>query len=227
MFNRNLLLSCLLFFSGISHLYAEALNFNQLEAAYPDTIQEIKPSYIVWKDGSKMLIRRFPLIDLLIANANHVDLKLGSISLDDVQHDSYEPFFRKMYGNSPAEVKKNLVTIYWMSKVYGKQYPLKVTTVNGVDKKLLRISAALEKLPATFYKYVKQPASSYYWRNVAKETYLSLHSFGIAIDINVSQSNYWMWDLERSKKTGEKFHYRNCRYICKRRFCLGWPLVSL
>jgi len=34
---------------------------------------------------------------------------------------------------------------------------------------------------------------------VAKEKYLSLHSFDIAIDINVNYSNYWLWDLQKLK----------------------------
>ncbi|MDA8562142.1 M15 family metallopeptidase, partial [Gammaproteobacteria bacterium] len=160
-------------------------------------------------DGKKMLIRHFPLIDKLIASANNIDLSLGSISREDVRHDAYEAFFRKMYGNSPREVEKKLVKIYWMKNLYGKKYPLKVTTVNGVDKRLQRISAALEKLPPSFHKYVKKPASGYYWRNVAKESYLSMHSFGIAIDINLDYSNYWLWDYLSSKKKLTHLTLRN------------------
>jgi hypothetical protein len=37
---------------------------------------------------------------------------------------------------------------------------------------------------------------------------LSLHSFGIAIDINVAESNYWQWDCKcKNEKT--KLNYTN------------------
>lgn len=187
----------------------ETDEFIRLQLAYPDTIKEVTNSYIDWTDGKRMLIRHFPLIDNIIASANDVDLSIGSVSRDDIRRDSYEVFFRKMYGNSPEAVQKKLITIYWMPHVFGKKYPLKVTTINGVDKKLTRISEALEKLPPSFHKYVDKPASSYYWRNVAKEEYLSMHSFGIAIDINLDYSNYWLWDYMRSKRTLTHLTLRN------------------
>lgn len=183
--------------------------FIRLQLAYPETIKEVTNSYIGWTDGKRMLIRHFPIIDNMIASANDIDLSIGSISRDDIKRDAYEVFFRKMYGNSPEEVEKNLVIVYWLPNVFGKKYPLKVTTVNGVDKKIAKISAALEKLPPEFHKYVDKPASSYYWRNVAKENYLSMHSFGIAIDINLDYSNYWLWDYLKSKRTLRQLTLRN------------------
>jgi len=181
---------------------AKSLNeFEKLKIAYPDTIQEITKNYIAWPDGKRMQIKKFGLTDKYNAKKYRVDKSIGSISKLDVRHDSFEPFFRKMYGNSPREVEKKLVTIYWLKNLYGKKYPLRVTTVNNVHKKLERISENLEKLPVKYHKYVKTPASGYYWRNVAKESYLSMHSFGIAIDINVKYSNYWLWDYMKSKKT--------------------------
>jgi hypothetical protein len=161
-----------------------ANELQKLKKAYPDSIRDVGFSYITWQDGVRMLVRGpFSLFDKLNAEINKVDLSLGSISKDDIKNDNCEPLFRKMYGNSAQEVQKNLVTIYWMQNVFGKKYPLKVTTVNNVDKKLLRVSEALEKLPPSYHKYVAKPASAFYWRNVAKENYLSLHSFGIAVDL--------------------------------------------
>ncbi|HEX2549485.1 MAG TPA: M15 family metallopeptidase [Gammaproteobacteria bacterium] len=178
----------------------EASEVEKLKKAYPDSIREVHSSYITWNDGMRMLVRGpFSFFDKFSAQMNNIDLSLGSISNDDIKNDNCEPLFRKMYGNSSQEVQKKLVTIYWMPNVFGKRYPLRVTTVNDVDKKLLRVSAALEKLPPSYHKYVAKPASAFYWRNVAKESYLSLHSFGIALDINVDYSNYWLWDLRKLK----------------------------
>lgn len=114
-----------------------------------------------------------------------------------------------MYGSTPQAVHKNLVTIYWMPNVFGKQFPLRVTKINGVDKKLQRISSELEKLPKSYFKYLAKPAGAYYWRQVKGEGYLSAHSFGIAMDINSHFGNYWEWDWEKAKRPHQVPNYRN------------------
>ncbi|OGT62520.1 MAG: hypothetical protein A3E85_00730 [Gammaproteobacteria bacterium RIFCSPHIGHO2_12_FULL_45_12] len=159
-----------------------------LKTAYPDFIKKVSHRYIFWKDGTILPLRITP-------NGS------GPVDNDDDGRVRYEYLFRKMYGNSRDEVEKNLVIIYWMPHVYGKRYPLQVTRINGVDKRLMRVSAALEKLPRTFYKYVKNPQGTYCWRNIAHTYRLSTHSFGTTIDINRKYSDYWQWDLE---KTGRK-----------------------
>ncbi len=98
-----------------------------------------------------------------------------------------EYMFKKMYGSSKKEVEKNLVTIKW----FGKKN--QVTRINGIDKKLIKISKELDKLPKNMKKYLKNSAGAYYWRYISGTKRLSTHSFGIAIDINVKYSNYWKW----------------------------------
>lgn len=182
----------------------------RLQIAYPECIAHTSSHYITWKDGSRMPVKSaFPLFDKFTSALYHLDTAHGSISREDMQHDRYEQLFRKMYGNSAQEVKRKLVTIYWMPSIFGKRYPLKVTTVNGIDKKLRRISAALEKLPPHYFKYLANPAGGFYWRNVAHQSYLSSHSFGIAIDINSSYSNYWLWDMKKSKQPITNLSYHN------------------
>lgn len=173
-------------------------------------IKDVGLNYITWKDGSRMLIRgAFPLFDHIAALLFRLDQSVGSISKYETRRDQYEPLFKKMYGSNPQEVKKNLVTIYWMENVFGKRYPLRVTTLNGVDQKLRRISAELEKLPPSYYKYLANPAGGFYWRKVSHQSYLSSHSFGIAVDINSSYSNYWLWDLERGRLPMSALTYHN------------------
>jgi peptidoglycan L-alanyl-D-glutamate endopeptidase CwlK len=198
---------CIIFFS---HKVFADIAIQRLQEVYPDNIQNITHHYITWKDGSRMLLKGpINLIDQWAAHLYHVDLSLGTVSLLDLERDMCEPFFKKMYGNTAANVQKHLVTVYWLSKIYGKKYPLRITSINGVAEKVKRISEALENLPPKFHKYVMKPASSFYWRKVAKEKYLSLHSFGIAIDINIDYSNYWLWDWIKAKKNGTKPKYQN------------------
>lgn len=176
-------------------------SLKQLSKAYPAHIQKVTTNYIAWKDGTRMPIQSAsPIVDKFIDLFYRFDPTVEMISQKDIRQERYEPLFKKMYGKSATEVKKNLVTIYWMPKVFGQRFPLKVTTINDVHKKLQRISAALEKLPPAYYKYLSHPAGGFYWRNVEGESYLSSHSFGIAIDINSHYTNYWLWDYLKSKR---------------------------
>lgn len=200
--NNFLLNSFLIFLVTFSiNIKATPIELVRLQDSYPDLIQEVNPNYIAWKDGTQLTIRGGSSFFNKVASLFSSSSKIKTdISIKDLRCDSYEPLFRKMYGNSATEVRKKLVTVYWMPKVFGYRYPLKITTVNGVDKKIQRISAELEKLPQSYFKYLANPAGSFYWRNVAKEKYLSAHSFGIALDINSHFTNYWMWDWVKSKK---------------------------
>jgi peptidoglycan L-alanyl-D-glutamate endopeptidase CwlK len=187
-----------------------------LKIAYPTHVKDVTSAYIAWQDGTRMQIGgSSALMNWLRGKSMHVDPKVEVISEKDVLHARFEPFFKKMYGKTPREVGRNLVTIYWMPNVFGNRYPLKVTTINGVDKKLRRISANLEKLPPTYYKYLENPGGSFYWRRVEGESALSTHSYGIALDINLRYSNYWLWDYQKTHKPLSDL--RNARLSCQNR----------
>ncbi len=112
----------------------------------------------------------------------------------------YEPFFKKMYGKTEAEVASKCVTIYWMPLYFGQKYPLQVSTVNGVNEKLIQISNQLEMLVAAHPEYLPFldfPGGTFLWRYIANTKRLSPHSFGMTIDINFAMTNYWQWDLEK------------------------------
>lgn len=187
-----------------------------LKIAYPQHVKDVTYSYIDWHDGTRMQIGGSSMImNWLRGRSMKADKSVDMITEKDVLHARFEPFFKKMYGNTPRAVGKHLVTVYWMPHVFGHRYPLKVTTINGVDKKLQRISANLEKLPPEFHKYLENPGGSYYWRKVEGESSLSAHSFGIAIDINLRYSNYWLWDYQKTHKPITEL--RNTRLTCQNR----------
>lgn len=116
----------------------------------------------------------------------------------------YEPFFFKMYGDTKAKVATKLTTITWLPGVVDAK--LRVTKVNGVDKKLTAISNELLKLPAQFHRFLKNPGGTFNWRPIAGTNRISTHSFGITIDINVAESHYW-----RNAKPAKNglYEYRN------------------
>lgn len=190
-----MLISCLSL-----NAFATDASIVNLKVAYPEHVSAVSSSVISWKDGTRMQIgSSFALFNWFQGKSLGVNSP-EVISDKDVIHARFEPFFKKMYGGTPRQVGKNLVTIYWMPHVFGNRYPLKVTTVNDVDKKLKRVSANLEKLPPQYYKYLENPGGSYYWRQVKGESALSAHSFGIAIDINLRYSNYWLWDYQKTNR---------------------------
>ena len=98
-----------------------------------------------------------------------------------------------MYGNSAAEVSKNLVKVNW----FGQQIP--ITKINGVADTLKVIAKELSE--KTHLKKYLEKASSFYWRQVRGAKRQSAHSYGIAIDINVSYSSYWLWQNKGKSET--------------------------
>lgn len=202
-------------------LYALPRGMRALLLAYPEHILSAKDNTIYWSDGTDMHFddgqeNKSP-IELLNAPDLQDQFRMpypkGKDYLpvhkgQDPGRIRYEPFFRKMYGDSPEEVRKNLRTIHWMPSVYN--IPLQVTTVNGVDKKLEAISAELEALPPSFHTYLDKPGGSFNWRKIAGTDRLSMHSFGMTIDINVAKSNYWRWAVKDPQEDGSRpIPYKN------------------
>lgn len=188
----------------------------KLKNAYPDFIDSINDNYLIWKDGTKMMYDdgiKKPNFDTLLNNADLHDQMQQEYPEGEVYkipHKNFDPgrirneaFFKKMYGSTKKKVRNNLVTIQWLPQTVNK--PLQITCINGVDKKLTAISEELEKHPQ-FDKYLANPAGAFYWRFIADTKRLSMHSFGIAVDINVKYSNYWKWSR---KQTADSIPYKN------------------
>ncbi|MCE2961713.1 MAG: M15 family metallopeptidase [Chitinophagales bacterium] len=116
-----------------------------------------------------------------------------------------EAFFRKIYGNSAKEVEKNLTEIIWCPKLVNQK--IRVSKVNGLDKKLEAISKELDEHPE-LKKYLTNAGGTFNWRYISGTKRLSQHSFGASIDINVKFSHYWQWD---NKSTNEdiSLKYKN------------------
>ena len=115
-----------------------------------------------------------------------------------------EAFFEKMYGacqkrpaRACASVKcastAPLKNVPWVPKFSGGA--MQAAAVNGVDEKLRLISKELEALGPSFAKYLVPSGGSYVPRCIAGTTRLSVHSFGIAIDINPQYGGYWQYGL--------------------------------
>ncbi|PTA68078.1 hypothetical protein C8263_09440 [Deinococcus arcticus] len=112
----------------------------------------------------------------------------------------FEPFFRKMYGASAAEVERQLTNVDW----FGQR--LRVTQVNGAAQSLAAVAAELARLPQV-RPFVTPSAGTFNWRTIAGTPRLSVHAYGAAIDLNVARSAYWAWGGYREGQRG--IPYRN------------------
>lgn len=188
----------------------------RLKAAYPDFIERVDLNTVYFKDGKSMLYNDGevdksldtmlyrPDIEDMMKFSYPVGLWYGTpLESDEAGRYRYEPFFQKMYGATKAAVERNLTTIIWLPGIADTK--LRVSKVNGIAEKLQLISNELATLPTEFQKYLKHEGGTFNWRTVSGSTRRSLHSFGIALDINPQYADYWDW----TKDKNGNFTYHN------------------
>lgn len=178
--------------------------------AYPDAQLRYTDNKIIFPDGfsvvyddkkNKTFIQQLDEADIEDSFAMLYQIGGGTPEYQaDGGRSRSDAFFKKMYGASQSEVSKNLTTINW----FGTK--VRVTTVNGVDEKLQAVATELASHPE-LKKYLKT-AGTWNYRSVRGANRLSAHAYGIAIDICVGYSDYWMW---ANKKANEntKITYKN------------------
>lgn len=115
----------------------------------------------------------------------------------------FEPLFKHVYGNNKQEVIANLDTLFWMPNISNER--ILFSKINGASDSLNKVMIELQSLPDSLVKYVVDIGGTFNWRTISGTSRLSAHSFGIAIDINVSSSDYWLW----SSKNIDMLEYKN------------------
>lgn len=193
-------------------------NALKLIKAYPDRIAGYKKNKIYFHDGSSLIyddhIEHKSFQQLL----SHPDIEdqffypylKGTIPASiepysDPGRIRNESFFKKLYGESPREVRRNLVEIIWCPKMVGET--IKVTKVNKVHKALEKVSAELDAHPE-LKPYLSDIGGMFNWRKIRGTNRLSMHSFGMTIDINTRYSDYWQWTC-RCTEEEVKLPYQN------------------
>jgi D-alanyl-D-alanine carboxypeptidase len=189
-----------------------------LVAAYPEQLDRIDGSTLVWRDGTRMELddgKGVKDFEALIADPDIEDMLAlpypagGAATPPEKNFDPGRTrnlaFFNKMYGDCQKdEVAKNLTEIVWMPKKAPQR--LMITKVNGVDEKLAAVSAELDLLPGEFDVFLIPSAGTYNCRVIAGTDRPSAHGHGIAIDIATRHADYWRW--LRSTSDGS-YIYRN------------------
>ena len=179
--------------------------------AYPETLSGFDGDSIIFADGTKMLYDdgQKRSWQQMLEHCDIEDMAFWTytdtvLPFCDPGRIRCEAFFKKMYGSSSAEVRKNSRTITWCPKLCGQK--LLVTTVNHVDRQLQKVSDELDMHPE--WKIYIKSSGTFNWRIVAGTQRLSPHSFAFAIDIGVAKSNYWRWD-NKGAGENEKIAYHN------------------
>jgi peptidoglycan L-alanyl-D-glutamate endopeptidase CwlK len=199
-----------------------AQNVERLVAAYPLSIASGNEREIVWQDGMCMQVQLFSENRPISEQLAHPDLAsqisqmypLGNCEIptdptDDPGRVRYDPFFKKMYGNSSEAVRSSLTRIPWPGRKPGTA--IEITRVNGVDQHLSKVAQKLAALPQEYHRFFDNPAGGFYWRPIAGTNRLSAHSFGIAIDINVDMSDYWRNEVPGSSGEPPDWQQRRAR----------------
>lgn len=183
-----------------------------LMEAYPKNIVHYRDGNLVFADGTTLKYddgREKDFEDML-DNSSPKDMFYKPYKkvrngekpeyLADAGRSRSEALFKKMYGSSSAAVNKNMVKVNW----FGQSLPF--TSVNGAAEQLKKVAAELAQHPE-YKKYLKS-AGTFYWRPVRGAKRLSAHSYGIAIDIGVGNSDYWLWKNKGAKEL-DKISYSN------------------
>jgi hypothetical protein len=190
-------------------------NIQKLMMHY-SSIASYKENFIYFKDGSKLIYDDFK-------QKNEQEL-INSPDIEDMFEYEYnkwqgaklpqyfdpgrirnEEFFKKIYGHSQVSVQKKLKTVVWCPKLSSQK--IQITTVNNINEKIDSISREIDFHPE-FKKYIQNIGGTFNWRNIKGTKRLSMHSFGMTIDINVKYSNYWQWDAN-STMENVKLTYTN------------------
>jgi len=193
---------------------------------YPENVNKlikVYPEWITGYDGANLIIKNGSVIPYKESGIKSHSELMNSDDIGDIFTYQYikgevkeipqnydpgrirsETLLKTMYGKTSAEVQKNLVTITWCPNLVNQK--IKITSINGVDKQLQKVSDELDKYPEL--KDFLRSAGTFNWRKVRSSNRLSSHSFGIAIDLNVKYSNYWQWDC-RCTTENTNLRYKN------------------
>ena len=187
-------------------LAAEPPGVEALIGAYPDALERIEGKVLVWRDGTRMAIDdgrgaktheamlAEPDIKDVFAQPYPVGAPLTALPPHDFDPGRMRPpgLFDKLYGDCRRnEVERNLVTVVWLPKRYGK--PVRFQARHGAAQRLAAVSARLDALPASFDRYLWPLAGTYNCRVIAGTERVSAHGYGIAIDLATANADYWRW----------------------------------
>lgn len=184
--------------------------FVRLQKAYPYQHLAYRDNRIVFPDGATVVYDDGRKKDFMTMLDESDVEDMFSLPYDtdgqpdylaDAGRSRCDALFKKMYGASESEVRKNLVPVSW----FGQN--IMFTSVNRANKQLEKVACEISDKYPELKRYMKC-CGTFYWRKVRGANRQSAHSYGIAIDINTEYSDYWLWKNGRVSET-QKIEYQN------------------
>lgn len=186
------------------------LKLAALLTAYPDCIKGFKNGKLQMSDGTEIVFddgKKKSFVEMLDYGdpEDQFFVAYDSKALPpayqaDAGRSRCDAMFKSMYGKSAAQVRTKMETVNW----FGQK--LQFSKVNGASAALRAVAADLAK-EKDLAPYLKS-AGTFYWRAVRGAKRMSAHSYGIAIDVGVPKSDYWLWKNPSAGENG-KIKYVN------------------
>lgn len=178
--------------------------------AYPQFISGYKDNKLLFRDGTSMTYDDGRKKDFATMLDDSDPEDMFSIAyeepatqpeyLADAGRSRNEALFKKMYGSSAAQVRSRMENVKWFGQT------VQFASANGAAKALREVAAELAQYPE-LKKYLKS-SGTFNWRPVRGARRMSAHSYGIAFDIGVDYSDYWLWKNPGASETA-KLKYAN------------------
>ena len=147
---------------------------------YDDGLTKTYDEKINGADLQDMLEQPYPLSDATgIASENN-----------DPGRFRVYAFFDALYGSTKEATYANLIKV-----TYGTQ-SLKFSKISGAADALQAASdeaAALVATEASVSAYLYPSSGTYNYRYISGTTILSMHAYGIALDMKYNNQDYWQW----------------------------------
>lgn len=178
-----------------------------LMLSYPDYINTIEKNsngniYILMKDGKKILYDDFKsksnedkFVNPDIQDILEEPYPLDSISkVMDANKDPgrvrHYGLLGSVYGESKETIEKNLIYVdtYYGSVMFNKSNDAAANLKRALDE----VGSLTKSIPK-ISNFVTPLSGTYNYRVIQDTGLLSPHSYGIAIDLNRNDSDYWKW----------------------------------
>lgn len=182
---------------------------------YGELIRSVNDHEIVFKNGTVLPYRTNDLkntwdekltnadLEMQISQTYRIDSDLTINYLYSPGRLRYQPFFQAIYGQDEVSISKNLVTIKWQTTNGHKN--LLVSKIFGINEKLIEINKEILKLPFK-ERIFADSVGTYNYRFIKDTNRLSMHSYGIAIDLSPSATQYWK---NEAQSETSKITYKN------------------
>jgi hypothetical protein len=150
------------------------------ELAWDDTKAKTYDEKLAQPDLEDTLAMRYPV----------GAIKPVSTVNDDPGRIRFDALLKATFGATSAAVQSKLVDVDFV----GQNVKLHTRAAAALAKVSARLKQLIAATPSLSVYVTGELGGTFEWRPIANTNRLSAHSYGIAIDIVVSKSNYWEWE---------------------------------